>query len=77
MQNGQRVALMATSEKQCGHSFVVGSAGASSSTFWSFEICRMRRNTQKAMIRKLTIVRMKTPQFRVTAPASWASTSVA
>ena len=33
VQSGQRVALMGTSEKQCGHSLVVGSAGASYSCF--------------------------------------------
>jgi hypothetical protein len=61
VQNAQRFALIGTAERQCGHSFVVGAAGAGSSFLFRRFTFRMSRKTAKATMRKLMIVLMKTP----------------
>lgn len=61
VQKPQRVALIGISEKQCGHSLVVGSSGGASSSLFSELIPLMSRKTANATIRKLMIVLMNIP----------------
>ena len=56
---GQRVAFRGTVDRQKGHSFVVGAAGASSR--FRELICLMSTKTAKATMRKVTIELMNRP----------------
>jgi len=56
---------MGIAERQKGHSFVAGAAGASCSLF-SLLIFLITRNTAKATIRKLIIVLKNTTKVTIT-----------
>jgi hypothetical protein len=61
VQNPHRVALTGITEKQRGHSLVVGSGGGASSFLFSELMPLIRRKTANATIRKLMTVFIKTP----------------
>ena len=61
VQNAQRFALIGIALKQCGHSFVVGSAAGASSFRFKLLSHLMIINTANATIKKLMIVLMNTP----------------
>src|SRR4030067_2639342 len=56
-------------DRQCGQSFVVGTASGASSFFLRLLMPRTTKKMANAMMRKFTIVFTNIPQFRVNAPA--------
>jgi len=56
VQFGQRVALIGMVVKQCGHSFVVGSAGAGCG-FIRFIVRTIRKMTKATMMKSMMVVR--------------------
>src|SRR5204862_5794353 len=70
---GQRKARRGIAVAHCGHSFVDGDGGVGLARIRS--IWRTSTKIAKATITKLMIVLMKTPLFRVAAPAAFAAAS--
>jgi hypothetical protein len=61
VQCGQRLAAIGIADTQKGQSFVVGAAAGASFSFLALFMVRMRRNTAKATMRKLTMEFAKRP----------------
>ena len=67
---------MAISDLQYGHTFVVGSAGASSFGNRSLLMAFTSTNTTNAIITKLMILEINAPYFKTAAPAASAAAKV-
>ena len=67
MQFGHLTALMLIADLQKGHSFVFGAAGAGA--LLNLLIILTSINTAQAVIKKLMVLFIKEPKFKITAPA--------